>query len=333
MPWSSRLDIGYVGNQSYDIPSSGNGGSLNGNSLNINLVPVGAMNSDPSVDPNTLNANSFRPIKGFSDFYVATNNGWANYNAFQLTWARTKGKYNVSMNYTYGKALGLVGFFDQTNLANNYGVLAGNRTHIFNAAYSIELGSPVKSKLAGGFVNGWQLSGITQVESGANLSALSLNGFVSSSYFGFNANGYKDTAGYAVSNVAILGTNDIALSPILTCDPRNGLGHNQYINPSCFAIPTVPGQNGPTVLPAIYGPGFFNTDLALFKSFNITESKKLQFRVNGYNFLNHPLWSFNNQNLTLSFDGTTGQLTNPNFGTVTQKQGHRIVEFMARFVF
>jgi hypothetical protein len=150
MPWSSRLEVGYVGNRSRDIPGSGNGGSLGINSLNINQVPVGAMNSNPLVDPNTLNANSYRPIQGFSDFYVATNNGYANYNAVQFVWARTKGKYTYSLNYTFGKALGIVGFYDQTNLDNNYGVLAGNRTHIFNSAYSFELGNPVKGKLAGG---------------------------------------------------------------------------------------------------------------------------------------------------------------------------------------
>ena len=97
------------------------------------------------------------------------------------------------------------------------------------------------------------------------------------------------------------------MNPILTCDPTSGLGKNQYINPNCFALPTAIGQNGPTVLPAIYGPAFFNWDLGLFKNFQITESKKLQLRFNGYNFLNHPLWSFNGSNLNLGFDANTLQ--------------------------
>ncbi|MGE5645315.1 MAG: carboxypeptidase regulatory-like domain-containing protein [Acidobacteriota bacterium] len=333
MPWSSRLDIGYVGNRTRDIPSAGNGASLGANSLNINKVPVGALNSDPSVDPNTLTPDNFRPIHGFSDFFITTHNAYANYNAFQLAWARARGRYNLTLNYTFGKALGIVGFHDQFNLDNNYGVLAGNRTHIFNAAYSIELGNPVRGGVAGGFLNGWQLSGITQIQSGANLTGQSLGDGTSGSYFGLNPNGFLNSLGYAVNNKSILGTTDISLSPLITCDPAKGLGPHQYINPSCFALPTVPGQNGPTVLPAIYGPAFFNTDLALFKNFRFTESKALQFRVNGYNFLNHPLWSFNGQNLGLSFDKATGQLTNPMFGTVTQKQGHRVVQFVVRFLF
>jgi hypothetical protein len=295
------------------------------------------MNQNPAVDPNKANSNAFRPISGFSDFYVATNNGYANYNAVQATWARTKGRFDIALNYTYGKALGIVGFFNQFNINNNYGVLPGNRKQIFNAAYSIELGKPVKTKLAGGFVNGWQLSGITQIESGGNLTGNSGN-----QNFGFSPNGYRvdptNPQSYGVSNVSLFGTPDIQLNPLVTCNPASGLGSHQYVNPNCFAIPTAPGQNGPTVLPAIYGPSFFNSDLALFKSFNITESKKIQFRIDGYNFLNHPLWSFNGNNLSLSYQGDPtkagyGQLQNSAFGTVTQKQGHRVLQFVVKFLF
>ena len=193
---------------------------------------------------------------------------------------------------------------DQYNLANDYGVQSANRTHIFNAAYSIELGNPINNnKIAGGFVNGWQLSGITQIESGPNLTG------IQGQNFGMNLNGYKipgsisaqNPTGINISNVSLLGTNDIQLNPILTCNPASGLAANQYINPSCFAIPTAIGQNGPSVLPAIYGPAFFNSDLGLFKNFQIKESKKLQIRFNGTNFLNHPLWSFNGANLDSGF--------------------------------
>src|SRR5205085_2368539 len=83
---------------------------------------------------------------------------------------------------------------------------------------------------------------------------------------GMNLNGAKiPGTDFNISNVSLLGTNDINLSPVLTCNPSAGLGKNQFINPSCFSIPTAIGQNGPTVLPAIYGPAFFNTDLGLFK--------------------------------------------------------------------
>jgi hypothetical protein len=282
------------------------------------------------VDPNSLTANNFRPLLGFSDLYLATNNLYSNYNAMQATWVRTKGRYTINMNYTFGKSMGIVNpALDQYNLNNDYGVMGTNRKHIFNIAYSIELGNPIQhNKFGEGLVNGWQLSGITQVQSGPNLTGLS------GQNFGLSLNSLKVPGTTDnISNVALLGTPEIQLNPILTCNPSANLAQNQYINPKCFAPPTQIGQNGPSVLPAIYGPAFFNADLGMFKNFNISESKKLQFRFNAYNFLNHPLWSFNGNNLTLGFDGTSGLLNTPGFGTVTTKQGHRIIQAAVKFYF
>src|ERR1022692_2428589 len=330
LPWSSQLEVAYVGNQSRDLGLTAGAGS------NINLVPVGSMlaSRNGGVDPNSLTADTFRPLLGFSDLNLATNKGYANYNAAQVTWIRTKGRYTINMNYTYGKAMGLLynnggPTYDQFNLNNNYGVQSGNRTHIFNLAYSVELGNPVKDKIAGGLVNGWQLSGILQAQSGANLTANSGGG-----NFSFNLNSAKiPGTAFNISNASLLGTTDIQLNPILTCNPTSGLGTNQYINPNCFSMPTALGQNGPTILPAIYGPAFFNWDMGLFKNFQIKESKKIQLRLNGYNFLNHPLWSFNGSNLNLGFDPTSGKINTPLFGTVTQKQGHRVVQVAVKFYF
>ena len=326
-PWSGLLEVAYVGNSSHSLANSSGAGS------NINLVPVGAMlaSKNGGVDPNSLTANNFRPLLGFSDLDLATNNTYANYNSLQVTWVRTKGRYTINMNYTYGKAMGIVSStLDQYNLNNDYGVQPTNRTQIFNAAYSIELGSPVQhNKVLGGAVNGWQLSGITQFESGPNLT-----GFSSGDNFGMSLNGLKiPGTTFNISDVSLLGTPDIQLNPILTCNPTSNLGTNQYINPNCFTYPKAIGQNGPSVLPPIYGPSFFNSDLGMFKNFNIGESKKLQFRFNAYNFLNHPLWSFNGNNQTLGFDGTSGAVNTPLFGTVQEKQGHRVIQAAVKFYF
>src|SRR6266496_5770037 len=43
LPWSSLLEVAYVGNQTHDIPSTGNGATLGFGTKNINLVPVGVM--------------------------------------------------------------------------------------------------------------------------------------------------------------------------------------------------------------------------------------------------------------------------------------------------
>ena len=335
LPWSSILELSYIGNRSRDIPSSGNGGSLGLNTLNINLVPKGAMlsSNNGGVDPATLNSQDFRPLLGYGDLNVATNNGHANYNAFQAVWARTRGRYTLNLNYTFSKALGIVScantnLCDQFDVNNNYGVLPNNRTHLFNAAYSIELPKATSNKLLGGFVNGWQVSGILQLQSGPNLTGYQ------NQNFGMNLNNATiPGTNFAISNISLLGTPNIQLNPLVTCDPTKGLRPHQYINGDCLAVPTQVGQNGPTILPAIYGPAYFNWDMGLFKSFNISEHKSVQFRVNGYNWLNHPLWSFNGSNLNLSFDKNTLQQNNSTFGMTTQKQGHRIIEFAVKFFF
>ncbi|MGD0775924.1 MAG: carboxypeptidase-like regulatory domain-containing protein [Candidatus Solibacter sp.] len=327
-PWSGLLELSYVGNSTSDIPNGGNGGTIGANSMNINLVPVGALLSSKNGggDPNSLNPDNFRPLKGFSDLNLTTANLYSNYNSMQVTWNRSSGRYTVNMNYTYGKGLGILNSNDQFTIAQNYGVLAANRTHVFNLAYSIEGGNLVRDKIAGGFVNGWQVSGLFQLQSGSVLN--------SGGNFGMNLNGLAmPGTTFNISNASILGTADIQLQPVVTCNPTSNLAPHQYVNGNCFAPPTSVGNNGPTVLPAIYGPGFFNTNLALFKNFKIRERDNLQFRAEGYNFINHPLWSFNGNNLTLGYDGTSGKMNTPNFGFVTQKQGNRTVQLTLKFMF
>ena len=322
LPFASLLEVSYVGNRSRELLNESGPGN------NLNAVPAGALTKDPG-DPNAKNPDDFRPLAGFQDLRIATHGLYSNYHALQVSWLRTSGRYNLNLNYTYGKAMGIATNADDFNIANNYGPQAGDRRHIFNAAYSVELGDFVKgNKVAGGLVNGWQISGIAQVQSGVNLTGNT------GQTFNMDAGGANNIYGYDVTARSINGTDSIGLRPLVTCDPRSGLSDKQYANGACYALPTVPGANGPTVGPAIYGPTFMNFDLGLFKNFQISESKKLQFRINAYNFLNHPLDSFinNSNNLRLTFN-SSGQMVNPNFGVVTERQGRRILQVAVKFNF
>jgi hypothetical protein len=79
--------------------------------------------------------------------------------------------------------------------------------------------------------------------------------------------------------------------PTLLCDPSKHLKSGQSFNDQCFGMPAY-GQQGPLVWPYMRGPAYFDSDLALFKNFQITERQKLQFRISAVNFLNHPLRQF-----------------------------------------
>jgi len=362
-PWESRLEVAYVGNRSRDLANSGGFGS------NINLVPLAAMLT--ASNPATANANNFRPLPGYGDINQATNNAYANYNALQVTWGRHAGRYTMQANYTWQKALGIVLnnangqsngsiSLNPFNLAANYGVQPTDRRQLFNYAYSIDLGNPMHAHgVLEGITGGWQVSGILQLQSGANITEG--GGYNSSTNYHMSLTctssdtvnfpcpqsaaiipgsiSAQNPTGIAINNQSILGTNAVQLNPLVTCNPNSGRGSQQFVNGNCFAAPTVVGQNGPTLLPVSYGPAYFNWDMSIFKNFKISESKNLQFRVNGYNFLNHPLWSFPDaSNLSLNFvqDPAKGYAitqTNQNFGKTTVKQGQRIVEFAVKFYF
>jgi hypothetical protein len=210
---------------------------------------------------------------------------------------------------------------DQLTLNNNYGPLAFDRRHIFNAAYSVQLGTPIRNnRLAAGAINGWQVSGILQLQSGA---ALQLNS---------TGNNFAMTLPKGVTAKNITGTLSVPAMPVLTCDPRSNLGDHQYLNPTCFSLPTA-GNNGAIIQPEAFGPKFFNTDISLFKTFRLKESQRLQFRAEAFNFINHPNYSFGtDQNLNLTFDAN-GKQSNALFGTASSKLGHRIIQLAVKYYF
>ena len=355
-PWQGLLEAAYVGNRSRELQNTAGGAGSN-----INLVPYGAMLK--LSDPGDANADLYRPLQGYGDLNLATNNLYSNYNALQISWARRSKLYTIQANYTWQKALGIVKPTDNPfDVKKNYAAQPTDRRQLFNAAYSVDLGNRVHlNPVINGALNGWQLSGITQLESGANLTyggAYNVNtnynmslacqataaetaaniscpqaaAIIPGSISGANPNGIP------INNKSILGTSSQQLNPIVTCNPSSTLGAHQYVDTKCFAAPTTPGVNGPAMMPVSYGPRYFNSDLAVFKNFDISEGKKLQFRAQAYNFLNHPLYSFpSGSNLNLQFvqDPVTQQITqgNANFGTATQKQGARTVEFAAKFYF
>jgi len=369
VPWKSLLEVAYVGSKS-DYLSN-----YNNNFDKINDLPVGALFT-PGAGPWNVAGNYPTSVQNALRPYVATpgpcpdapidpvtglhqscgygtglkiidHKMYSNYNSLQVTWNKQSGPLTFLTNYTWSKALGIRGengsqTGDPTNLKNNYGTLPSNRTHIFNVAYVYQL--PMLhngNTFVKGATNGWQVSGILQYQTGADLQAAVANSY----NFGYSASIPANTTFMGVNsgtnpvsanNQNVLGTPDVTLMPVLTCNPSSGLKHNQFLNPSCFASFATPGLQGSYIIPAGSGPGFFNTDLSVFKNFTFgkSETKKLQFRFSGYNFLNHPLLTFVKQdpNLTIGFD-STGKPNNPNFGTANNKTGHRILQGAIKFSF
>jgi hypothetical protein len=343
-PWHSVAEFQYSGNRSYDM-------MIRGPLSNINMVPLGAFfKADPLTgvinDPaaSGFPSNDYRPMRNYTDVTNVAHGSYSRYNALIVTWQKQTGRATFTTNYTFSKVLGTRdnqtdngagngNTLDPWSIAKNYGVLLFDRTHIFNAAYVINLPSPVKGNMfAGGVVNGWVISGITQAQSGSPTQLSSGNSVLNVQWPG------------NFTPSIILGTNAAGPSggmlPKIICDPRNGLSSGQHFNPACFAPPAA-GTNGDVIWPYIKNPMYFNSDLAIYKNFSFKEHHKIQFRFSMFNFLNHPLPTFGaggNADVTLNFNGGNNVLSQKNLnalttGTPLYKTGRRVVEFALKYNF
>ncbi len=354
------LEMSYVGNRSADTFTEGN---LN----NQNFIPLGGLfQPDPltgvvSQAGTTANVvQDYRPYPNYTTVNVPNHIGYANYNALQISYNKQKGAFIYRINYTWAKALGIRGDYrtgaveDPSTLRNNYGYLSFNRNNAVNATYSWQMGNIYHgNRIVAALVNQFEISGITSLQSGPDINALIGGGnFGLSGGVTYTPPGATTSTAIGISSSALLGTPDINLQPNVTCDPRKNLhndpvlGH-QYVNGTCFSLPKY-GSNGTFNLPDTHGPAYFDTDLTIQRTLKIKE-KQLQFRLSGFNFLNHPLYAFQAANgaaTTLSFGLPAGTVaTSPaqafasavanqsTFGYTPYKQGYRIVEVGARFNF
>jgi hypothetical protein len=289
-----------------------------------------------------------RPFPNYSQILVPEHNTYANYNGLQIEAIKRMGKLNFNVNYSFSKALGILGSSADFNwtagmdpfvMQHNYGPLNFDRSQVLNLSYAYQTGNFTREHLLGGFINHWLISGITNVQSGGNMQT---SVSPSPSYY---LQGYIGTGstGYAVESQSILGTPDVNLQPTLTCNPTSNRTSHQFLNPNCFGVPAL-GTNGQYIEPYAHGPAFFDTDLSLEKGFSLGHERGLKLRFAGFNFLNHPLNSFGtgyaSQTILSLSDavagGTPGGATyNPSsgFGSAPLKLGRRLVEVSAKFNF
>jgi hypothetical protein len=304
----------------------------------VNCGQTGPNGVSLSTNYNTsFSQNDYRPLTNYQDVYLITHGSFANYNALQASWKKQSGPISFLLNYTFGKTMGIWdGQSDNgpTNgttvnpfsLRSNYGPLAYDHTQILNATYVWNLPKFVHgSRILEGAVNGWQLSGYTTRQSGQPIQPSGIMNFTWASGLTVPLAGAPNLPdnslplpnglrSNAVNAGTWFGTDQTGggyenFMPQITCDPRNhASGH--YFNPNCFATPAL-GQLGTPVWPYIHAPAYFDSDLGLYKAFKLSESKQLQFRIQGTNFLNHPLPQF-------GLAGTSDELINLQQTTPTQ---------------
>jgi len=346
IPWNSLVEVAYVGSRSQELLMGGESISGSGFSsfIDQNKVPLGSFyKADPvtgvtSPNPENLSQGApnnkeadYRPFGaayGTNGINVNAHVGYANYNGLQMSWVKRSDKLTFNFNFTWSKTLGTALQEDPFVLRNNYGITSFDRPYVLNTSYAYNFGRTYHgdSHLMNGVANGWTLSGITTWQSGGNLQAtnspnfgLGITGIGSATYFGTSA--------------------PKLIQPVLTCDAGGNLQHNQRVNESCFAAPAI-GTNGPANYPYYRNADFFDTDLAAYKSFHVTERQVVQFRISAFNWVNHPLPQFSGGNqLTLHYNSNLTPNTSSNSKTLgfldTKAGGHaaRILELALKYNF
>ena len=293
-------DIGYYGDNGVHLPGFIDNNQPSTNSyLNCNAttpcmsgpnaisfthnVTVNGVTSMQTVvdTTNTNKLNVLRPYIGWSggNFFEEIYN--SNYNSLQAQLQKQfRGGSLINLSYTWSHGLtdyqadrstGSI-MPAQGNLENNYGPTIGDRRHVFTANFDYEIPFLKDQKgFAGHVLGGWQVSGIQTAQSGLPATVAS--------------NQVYDPTG-----IDCLGPSPCSLRANQVGDPSVG-AHNtytQWFNPAAFANP-LPGQSTiPSERPgAVRLPGFWRTDLAMFKNFKLSERFNFQFRTEAFNVFNH----------------------------------------------
>jgi hypothetical protein len=294
--------------------------------------------------------------------FLYTNIGLSNYHSGQFTVRKRFGQgYGFTANYTWAKSMdytsaseafgtrpGGSGSVDQIldpyNPAKNYAPSTFDRKGQFNGNFVGELPFGTGKLIGGGMGNklnqifgGWSVSGIWNAATGTPYSyqaslryTLHYNGLDKPVEIkplpyglnhGFNAShnvpmvywikDQEQTNGPGCDAVCAESTRLSAVNQ----DPSKGPVYFTNVYP-----------DGPIARNYVRGPGFWNVDASVKKTFHVTEKVNGTFSADAFNVFNHP--SFANPS-NVNIDSTSGLL-----GNITTLQGaNRVMQFNLRFAF
>lgn len=267
-----------------------------------------------------------------------TNNGYSNYQGLTVSlqqnlWHGFSGRFN----YTYSHAEdnvsngGILPYsvfdsillqIDPSNPSAGYASSDYDLRHQLSANYVWDL--PIKSgnRWVNDVIGGWQVAGTFfyrtgfpfSVVNGATESALASNNLtVNGAFLGTvlyePAAGVPTTFGSNCANVACFTTSSFATPTNFDANARN----------------------------AFRGPGYFNTDLNIKKTFAATERFKFTLGANFFNVLNHPNFQNPvNNDLSSSFGQITALAVSPTtpYGAfASAAEGMRILQVFGKVTF
>jgi carboxypeptidase family protein/TonB-dependent receptor-like protein len=241
------------------------------------------------------------PGSALGNITEVTSIGYSRYNALWITLNRRFSRgLQLNGSYTLSKS-------KDTNSLNSQGVVVQDSTNVagdyalsdYDARHRYVLSAIWELPFKGSrFVEGWQLSLITQGQTGNPITVVTnINTFTG------NANLRPDVVG----NIEIIGRPDKWFSNDV-CDPRIA---GSCTSSSVFALPVSGGvfHFGNLARNAIIGPGFYNTDLSLIKKTKVGGAT-VELRAEAFNLFNHP-------NFGVQLPSRTASVGSTSFGLLT----------------
>ena len=287
-----------------------------------NAIPIGADFLASNLDPTTgkvLTNNFLRPIAGYGAIYTQSFGTSSNYNSLQVSARRSFARhFQLGAAWTWSKAMDYADTDSTTveSIVNPrvyyYGEASFDRTHIVSLNYIYDLpNAPWRNPVVKGFLNHWELSGITIFQSGAPLGV-----------------SMTTTTGEDITGTASLSPRvNVIANPVL---PKSQRTFSQNFNTAALQLPAV-GTLGNAAPNIFRGPGIENWDLSLIKNITLYERLHIQLRVATFNTFNHT--QFTTVNTSATFNPATGAQTNSKLGAFTAAGDPRQMQLGIRLVY
>ncbi|MBV9085395.1 MAG: TonB-dependent receptor plug domain-containing protein, partial [Acidobacteriaceae bacterium] len=315
--WNFSVQQQILPNTTFEIAYVGSKGTHLLGEVDANQPPLALRVADAAA-----NVNAIRPYLGYAAFYQRDPGFNSNYNSLQVSLNRhvTEGltlgiAYTWSRNLTNNTADRFAPIYDTYNAGLDYGPAYLNTPHIFIANYVYQLPFFRDQRgFIGHVLGGWELSGITTVQSGSSLTITQFsdpfNSFdwgVPGTYpggIGIDYNSFLAPRADVVPGASVTGAGTVA----------------QWMNTKAFTDAV--GHFGTAGPGLILGPGEQNWDLAAIRNFKFTERFRLQFRGEFFNAFNH-----------VNFNSVETNIDRSTFGTLNGDHLPRNIQLGAKLYF
>jgi hypothetical protein len=333
---NTTLELNYIGSKGTHLLTRHNIAQPNAiptDSLGFCQTQVNGVYVNSAKAPCT--PNSRLPYPNFTGQYINSDwHGYSNYNAFNAKFEHRTSSLAVTAIYSWAKSMddksaaagvgasgaGYQGFMDNHNPQLDYAPsdFDVNQRFVASYVYDLPIGRGKKvlgqvNRAADVLVGGWELTGITTLQSGFP--------------FGINS---ADPLGY---------TGSIAprASYIPGCNIHGGLkAQFQRLNMACF-YQSAPGVYGNTGRNSLRQPGINNFDMGLAKSIAITEQVRISLRVDTFNTFNHHQYAITVGGLATGGSGggsaVDNGLTDSLAGKITSASPGRVIQLSGKLTF